>query len=49
MSDRRDITETWCCENCEKGCTYKPILGMVDKDGRQCSRNTCKKFCEHKW
>lgn len=39
--------EKWCIANCPKEYTWKHVEGMVDEEGSQCPRISCKEFWQH--
>jgi len=45
-SNTPDKDESWCITNCKKGYKWKHVEGMVDSEGCQCPRISCKEFWE---
>jgi len=43
-SNSPDMDETWCISNCKNGYKWDSIRGMIDNNGCQCPRISCKEF-----
>ena len=46
-SNSPDMDERWCMKNCTNGYVWKHVVGMINEDGCQCPRISCKRFWEH--